>query len=279
MKTKLSMISKGELLTIKSQYGILGISNKRSGFYYDKILNDDTFIANMISDIYASSDFIYGYRKITACLNGLGYAVNHKKVLRIMQQMGFYGRYPRKKVSTTKANILHKKHSYLLADININAPNKVWSSDITYIRIKEKFLYLVAIIDVYSRYIISYDLSNCLDKSSCIKSLESALLKSKPEIFNTDQGCQFTSNEFIEILLNADIKISMAHRGRCFDNIHIERFWRTLKQESIYFYNPQNTADLEYHIDQFILWYNNERVHQSLNYSTPEKVYKKGESY
>lgn len=136
-----------------------------------------------------------------------------------------------------------------------------------------RFMYFIAIIDVYSRYILAYELSSNLEAIFCINTLKSALAKGSPVIFNTDQGSQFTSNEFIRILLQAHVQISMDHKGRCFDNIFVERLWRTLKQEAIYYYRPETLVELETCIDEFVDWYNNKRLHQSLNYRTPKSLY------
>lgn len=265
------MLDKSENLSIRKQSSLLEID--RSCFYYKRIINDDSEIANKIKELYLLSDCRYGYRKITNALSDFGYRVNHKKVLSIMNSMGIEGLYPKKKTNTTIGNPLHKIYPYLLGNITISYPDQVWATDITYIKIPEKFMYFVAIIDLYSRYIISYTLSASLEAIFCISILKESLQKSKPEIFNTDQGSQFTSHDFTSILLENDVKISMDHKGRCFDNIYVERLWRTLKQESIYYYRPDDIQELEMCINEFVLWYNNERIHQSLDYKTPKHMY------
>ena len=258
-------------LSIRKQVELLQIH--RSSIYYKPVISDDTDIANMISEVYAKSDCRYGYRKISFVLNSLGVVVNDKKVLRLMQEMNIQGLYPRKFVNTTARDLAHKVYPYLLNGVEINKANQVWATDITYIRIMDRFMYFIAIIDLHSRYIIAYDLSHNLEAGFCITTLQEALTKGTPEIFNTDQGCQFTSEGFTQILILQGVQISMDHKGRCFDNIFVERLWRTLKQESIYYYRPETIQELELCLKNFVLWYNNERVHQSLKYKTPAAVY------
>lgn len=264
------MLDCSEKLSLRKQSKLLNIC--RSSFYYKSIKIDDSDLANLIQEVYLSSNCIYGYRKITKSLNILGH---HKKVLRIMKEMGIEGRYPKKKINTSLGNPLHRVYPYLLADITISYPNQVWATDITYIKIKEKFAYFFAIIDLYSRYIVAYDLSPTLDAVFCIACLKDALQNNdKPKIFNSDQGSQFTCHKFIDILVSHNINISMDHQGRCFDNIYVERLWRTLKQEAIYYEKPSNLRDLELCINRFVYWYNNKRLHQSLEYQIPVNIYK-----
>lgn len=261
-------------LPISRQCKLLGLCH--SSLYYTPLINGDSEIANLIKEIYLKSDCRYGYRKITAALqDDYKLMVNHKKVFRIMQDMSIQGLYPRKFINTTIKDS-HKIFPYLLNEVTINHIDQVWATDITYIRLPGRFMYFMAIIDLYSRYIIAYDLSSNLEASFCIDTLHSALSKNRPEIFNTDQGSQFTSNDFINTLENHDVKISMDHKGRCFDNIFVERLWRTLKQEAIYYYRPETIQELEKCIHEFVAWYNEERKHQSLNYKTPSSVYTQG---
>ena len=193
---------------------------------------NDSMLANEIQEIWLEMPF-YGYRRITVQLRRNGYDVNHKCVLRLMNDMNLQALYPRPK--TTKRNKDHKVYPYLLRDLLITRPNQVWATDITYIAMPTGgFMYLVALIDVYSRFILSWRLSNTLDTSFCLDMLDQALSNyNKPEIINTDQGCQFTSQLWINRLNDAGIKISMDGVGRCHDNIIIERFWRTIKHEHI----------------------------------------------
>lgn len=235
-------------------------------------MGDDSEIANLISEAYLASNCRYGYRKITRELQS-AIAINHKKVARIMRSMGIVGLYPRRSIQTTIAAMGHEKFPYLLGSLEIVRPNHVWATDITYIWLYDSFVYLVAIIDIFSRYIVGYELSHSLEASFCVELLRRVLNVCRPEIFNTDQGAQFTSNDFIAMLRNYEVKISMDHRGRCFDNIIMERFWRTLKQEAIYFMRPENIVELERVVGDFVCWYNNTRLHQSLGYKTPLAVY------
>lgn len=257
-------------LSLSYQCSLLGLC--RSSFYYKPLIHDESELANLIQEIYLSSDCRYGYRKITHGLHANNVVVNHKKVLRIMQDMGIQGLYPRKCINTTrKAN--HTVYPYLLEGLEIKHPNQVWATDLTYIRLPGRFMYFMAIIDLYSRNIIAYELSSNLEAAFCIDVLKRALLMGTPNIFNTDQGSQFTSNDFINLLVAKTIKVSMDHKGRCFDNIFVERLWRTLKQEAIYYYKPETVIELEKCINEFVYWYNNERLHQSLNYNTPSSIY------
>jgi putative transposase len=265
------MIDIGDHLSIRKQSELLKIN--RSSFYYKPIISDDSLIANLIQEAYAESDYRYGYRKISAVLNDGGTIINAKKILRLMQEMNIEGLYPKRFVNTTQRNLEHMVYPYLLQDVDIIRANQVWATDITYIRIADRFMYFIAIIDLYSRYIIAHDLSHDLGAEFCIATLEDALKKGSPDIFNTDQGCQFTSIGFTEILAGRGIRMSMDHKGRCFDNIYVERLWRTLKQEAIYYYKPGTIRELEQCLGNFVLWYNNERVHQALSYKTPAFVY------
>jgi putative transposase len=247
---------------------------QRSKLYYKPvIINEDSEIANLIRDIYLSSGCRYGYRKITAALRQDGKIVNNKKVLKIMQEMGIEGLYPKRGIRNSGSTKEHKIFPYLLKDLEINRSNQVWATDITYIRMSGYFMYFIAIIDLYSRRILSYDLSNGLEAGFCLSALREALALAKPEIFNSDQGCQFTGNEFVKQLEMYEIKISMDHAGRCLDNIIVERLWRTLKQEVIYYYRPETIRELEKYLQDFVDWYNNHRLHQSLKYKTPASVY------
>ncbi len=262
---------KGSNLSLSAQCRLLGLC--RSSLYYKALINDESELANLIREIYLGSDCRYGYRKVTHGLKErYDYKANHKRVLRVMQEMGIQGVYPRKYINTTVKDT-RTVFPYLLDGLVIRYANQVWATDITYIRLPGRFMYFMAIIDLFSRYIIGYELSSSLEASFCVTTLKAALTKAIPEIFNTDQGSQFTSNDFVSTLLEAKIQISMDHKGRCFDNIYVERLWRTLKQEAIYHYRPETVLELERCIHEFVSWYNEERLHQSLNYKTPRSVY------
>jgi putative transposase len=209
---------------------------------------------------------------MTAALRREGLVINHKRVERLMRVMGLEAIYPKKRVkSMENADI---RYPYLLSDLTIDRPNHVWGTDITYIRLKSGFIYCVALIDWYARYILSWKLSTTMHVDFCISALQEALQIAQPEIHNSDQGSQFTSAQYIAALQQyPTINISMDGRGRCFDNIFTERFWRTLKYEEIYINDYQSFDDAQQSIAQYMDIYNNERLHQSLNYRTPAEVY------
>jgi putative transposase len=224
----------------------------------------------LLDEQYLKTPF-YGVARMHAFLQRSGHYVNIKRVRRLLRKMGITAVYSKPKLSTS--NPEHKKYPYLLSGLDINKPNMVWSTDITYIPMKHGFLYLSAIIDWHSRYIVAWEISNSLDASFCVETLEKALEKNKPEIFNTDQGSQYTSNAFIDVLKSNNIKISMDGKGRAIDNIMIERFWKSVKYEYIYINEIATGAELWKGLDSYFKFYNNERLHQSLEYKTPGEFY------
>lgn len=225
----------------------------------------------LIDEQYTKRPF-YGVEKMTGWLrDDKGELVNRKRVRRLMRLMGIEAIYPKPRLS--QANDEHRIYPYLLRDVKIERPNQVWSTDITYLRLLGGFVYLVAIIDWYSRYILSWQISNTMEVNFCLTSLEDALLIGRPEIFNSDQGSQFTSREFTGRLERAGIQISMDGRGRVFDNIFVERFWRTLKYEDIYIKAYENVLALLTGVGAYLDFYNGERRHQSLGNQTPSSVY------
>jgi putative transposase len=257
-------------ISISKQAELLGVS--RSTCYYlpkqdplQKVLMDE------IDKIYTQCPF-YGKRRISNELRKIGYEVGVKRSRSLMELMGIEAIYPKPK--TSLANAQHKKYPYLLKDKIIQKPNEVWSTDITYIRMKTGWIYLVAIIDWFSRYVLAWDTSITLENAFCISTLEEALEQDKPEIFNSDQGVQFTSNDFIFVLQNNDIQISMDGKGRCLDNIFIERFWRSLKYEEVYLKDYETVAEARKNLKNYFEFYNHKRPHQSLDYATPAEVYK-----
>lgn len=237
-------------------------------------------IANEIKEIWSKYSF-FGYRKITAFLNNKiaqnsqntnqNKRINHKKVLRLMQKLGLQAIYA--KPRTTIINKDHKKFPYLLKNLEISKPNKVWAVDITYIKTPRGFVYLVALIDIFSRFIVSSKLSISLDTQPCLEILHKGLKIATPQIINSDQGSQFTSKDWIDFLTQKNIQISMDSVGRWADNIYIERFWRTIKQEEIYINPSNNLEELRIQIDRFIKFYNYQRPHQALKYKTPSQVF------
>lgn len=208
---------------------------------------------------------------MTAWLQRQGHSVNHKRIQRLMRTMGIQGICPKRNVSKASEN--HKKYPYLLKGLTVDRPNQVWCSDITYIRLLHGFVYLVAIMDWFSRYVLSWAISNTLDTHFCMEALDRALQQGKPEIFNTDQGPQFTSDSFTSRLEEEDVTISMDGRGRAFDNIFIERLWRSVKYEEVYLKDYKKVRDAITGIGGYFRFYNDERLHQSLSYQTPWEVH------
>lgn len=213
----------------------------------------------------------YGSRRLVAWLNQQNHQINRKRVQRLMRLMRIEAIYPKPKL--TKRNAEHKVYPYLLRGINIEKNDHVWSTDITYIRIGNGFVYLTAVIDWYSRYVLSWRLSNSLENTFCVEVLEEALSISKPEIFNTDQGSQYTAANFLKILTDSNVKISMDSKGRALDNIFVERLWRTVKYEEVYLKDYQSMKDAQRSLKDYLNFYNKERLHQSLKYKTPESIY------
>lgn len=225
----------------------------------------------LIDEIYTRHSF-YGYRRITATLKRSGHDVNGKRVLRLMRNMGLEAVYPKRKTSIRSKE--NRVYPHLLRNVPIVRPNHVWSTDITYIRMRKGFVYLTAIMDWFSRYVLSWRLSNTLDAAFCLEALDEALSKhNKPEIFNSDQGCHFTSEPFTSRLKRSLVKISMDGKGRCFDNIFTERLWRSVKYEEVYLKDYESGHDAEKQLNDYFLFYNEERPHQAHNYKTPQEVY------
>jgi putative transposase len=255
-------------IPIKTQCNLLGIST--SGYYYEEAPEDpfNLHLMNIIDKQYTKTPF-YGVEKMTAHLIRSGYPVNVKRIRRLYHIMNIEAIYP-KRLSIPS---LDYKYPYLLKNLIIDRPNYVWCADITYIKLLNGFVYLFAIMDWYSRYVLAWKLSNTLDVSFCIDGLERALIYSTPEIFNTDQGSQFTGKEFTSKLLNSGIKISMDSKGRAYDNIFIERLWRSVKYEEVYIKAYISVKDAYNNLSDYFLLYNNERPHQSLDYKTPYEVH------
>lgn len=213
----------------------------------------------------------YGWPKMTAALRQQGYTVNGKRVRRLMRQMGLQAITVRKRPATSTPG--HRIYPYLLRNVAIERPNHVWCADITYVPMPLGFLYLVAIMDWFSRYVVSWVLSNSMEGSFCRVALQQALHAGTPVIFNTDQGSQFTAQSFTTLLERAGVQISMDGRGRVFDNIFVERLWRTVKYEHLYLYDYQSVAEVTHGLDTYFHFYNTVRPHQSLGYRTPAEVH------
>jgi len=260
----------GGKLSVRRQSELLGLNRSRIYYKGQPANESDVLIVNEIVDINKQLPF-YGYRRIQVELRNLGYEVNHKKIKRLMISAGLKTLYPKKR--TTISNAAHIKYPYLLRDIVIDRPNQVWSIDITYIKIRHGYIYLVCLIDVFSRRIMGWDLSPFLDTRSSLDALQCALSTGHPEIINSDQGCQYTSDEWISVLIKNEIQISMDGKGRWADNIFIERFWRSLKYESLYLHSFETVAEARETFGDYITFYNQRRYHQALNYKTPDAVY------
>jgi putative transposase len=214
----------------------------------------------------------YGSRKMALELSTRHRVVNRKRVQRLMRTMGISAIYPKKR--TTVPCLGHRVYPYLLRGLTIDRANQVWCSDITYVPMERGFMYLVAVMDWYSRYVLSWRTSNTLDAEFCVSALKEALSRSKPDIFNTDQGSQFTSREFTGLLEEKQVAISMDGRGRAMDNIFIERLWRSVKYEDIYLKDYATVADLNEGLDRYFDFYDHRRIHQSFEYQTPYEVLK-----
>lgn len=244
-------------------------------YYEPKPISEfDLMLMEKIDELYTAYPF-YGVPRITKYLNIIDkITVNHKKIGRLMANMGIQAVYPKKKWNLSKPNKQHQKFPYLLKGAHINYPDKVWGTDITYIRANKDWFYLVALIDWFSRYVISWRLSRSLSTDFCVLNLEQALKVNLPKIHNSDQGTQFTADGYIQTLQQyPDIKISMDGRGRCFDNIFTERLWRTVKYEEVYLKDYQSFDEALESLDIYFKFYNTIRLHSSLNDRTPERVY------
>ena len=235
---------------------------------------EDLLLCGLIDEEYTRRPF-YGSRRMVVFLRAAGHVVNRKRVQRLMRGMGLAGMAPGP--NTSKAHPQHKVYPYLLRGVPVTRPNQVWSTDITYIRLARGFAYLVAVIDWYSRKVLSWRLSNSMDASFCVDCLEDALREhGRPTVFNSDQGSQFTSAAFTDVLKREAVDISMDGRGRAFDNIFVERLWRNVKHEDVYLKGYANMAELLVGLAQYFAFYNEERPHQSLGYQTPTSVYRSG---
>jgi len=256
--------------SIRRQCRLAGLS--RSNFYYSPVpeSEENLHLMRLIDEQYMKHPE-YGYPRMTDWLLDEGHAVNPKRIARLMQTMGLQAITPGP--HTSKPCPGHKIYPYLLRGVDVLRPNHVWSIDITYIPMASGFLYLVAVIDWYSRYVISWELSNSMDTSFCVSALERALAVGTPDIFNTDQGAQFTSSDFTRVLLDKEISISMDGRGRALDNVFIERLWWTVKYENIYPRNYETGKALYCGLDTYFKYYNNERKHSSLDKKPPAEIF------
>ena len=276
-KRNLSVEQKRQLIdktchrpSVVRQCELLGLA--RASFYYQSIGESaqNLLYMRLIDEQYTKTPF-YGVPRLTAWLRSEGYSINPKRVARLMRKMGLAAIYP--KPAASARGKPSKIYPYLLKGLSIIRPNQVWATDITYIRLTGGFVYLVAVMDWFSRYVLSWELSNSLDVYFCLSALERALSQSRPLIFNNDQGSQFTSDAFTNRLKAADIAISWDSRGSYFDNIFIERLWRSVKYEEVYLNDYDSVTTASCRLRDYFNFYNQQRFHQALNYRTPHEVY------
>ncbi len=265
------MIEHGnEAIGIKRKCELLGVA--RSMMYYQPrpLKSNDATILNEVRSIYQETPF-YGYRRILVALRQRGFVINHKRLQGLLALAGIKAVYPTKK--TTIRDRGHKVYPYLLRELSVDRPNQVWTVDITYIKVRLGFVYLVCLLDVFSRRIMGWSLSTFLDTQSCLEALENALKHGIPEIINSDQGCQFTSTSWIVQLEGNGIKVSMDGKGRWADNAHVERLWRTIKYENVYLHSFDTVDQARVALRSYVDFYNQKRPHQALNYHTPNLIF------
>jgi putative transposase len=257
-------------ISVRRQCELLGLH--RSGLYYEPAgeSEENLLLMRLLDEQYTRAPF-YGSRRMTAWLATQGYEVNRKRVTRLMEVMGLEAVYPKPKLSQPGEG--HRIYPYLLRGTTVERINQVWSADITYIRMAQGFLYLVAVMDWFSRFVLSWSLSVTMEAEFCIEALQRALRRGRPDIFNSDQGAQFTGQRFTGELAERQIAISMDGRGRCLDNIFVERLWRSLKYEEVYLKDYASVAEARAGIAGYFQFYNQERLHQSLGYRTPAALY------
>jgi putative transposase len=257
-------------ISVRRQCELLGVN--RSGLYYEPLgeSEENLRLMRLLDEQYTRAPF-YGSRRMREWLVTEGYAVNRKRVSRLMALMGIEAVYPKPKLSQPVEG--HRIYPYLLRGTTVERVNQVWSTDITYIRMAQGFLYLVAVMDWFSRFVLSWSLSLTMEVDFCIAALQRALRRGRPDIFNSDQGSQFTSEQFTGELVDRQIAISMDGRGRCMDNIFVERLWRSLKYEEVYLKDYSSVTEARAGIERYFRFYNHERLHQSLAYRTPAAIY------
>jgi putative transposase len=271
MKARRCLIGADERISVRHQCEVLGVS--RSSVYYVPVEPDaeELELMRRIDETHLEFPF-YGSRSIARELRAKGYQANRKRVQRLMRLMGLESVAP--KPNTSKPNEEHPVYPYLLRGLTIDRPNQVWAADITYIPLAHGFAYLVAVMDWHSRRVLSWRLSNTLDSSFCVEALQEALLRfGRPGIFNSDQGSQFTAADFTDVLLAAGVKISMDGKGRCIDNVFVERLWRSLKYEDVYLRDYTNLVEARAGIERYFHFYNTRRSHQALGHQTPADFY------
>jgi putative transposase len=258
-------------LSVREQCRLLSVP--RSTLYYQpaKTKAEDLWVMRRIDEQYTATPF-YGVERMTACLQRQGFRIGHNRVRRLLRLMGLEALYPKPRLSVP-GGPEHRVYPYLLRGLRIDHVNQVWSSDITYIRLAQGFAYLVAILDWFSRYVLSWRLSTTLEAWFCVEALREAMRSASPAIVNTDQGSQFTSGGWIDALTEAGVSISMDGRGRAFDNIFTERLWRSVKYEDVYLKDYEGVDEARVGLGEYFRFYNTARPHQSLGYRTPAEVH------
>ena len=258
---------------MRRQCALLGLN--RASLYYEPAgeTAENLRLMRLIDGEYTAHPF-YGSRRMTAWLSRRGEAVNRKRVQRLMRLMGLEAIYPKPRLSAAGRG--HRVYPYLLRGVRIGRPDQVWGADITYVPLAAGFLYLAATIDWYSRFVVAWRLSNTLDGALCLDMLDEALSRGRPEVFNTDQGVQFTAEAWTGRVQAAGVAVSMDGRGRCLDNVFVERLWRTVKYEDIYLWRYEAVPELQQGLGRYFPYYNEARPHQSLGYRTPASVYRLG---
>ena len=269
------MIDAGHLrLSVRRQCQLLGLN--RSSLYYEPAgeTEENLRLMRLIDREYTAHPFL-GSRRLTKWLCERGEEVNRKRVQRLMRLMGLEAIYPKPKLSAAGRG--HRIYPYLLRNVSIERADQVWSTDITYVPLASGFMYLAAVIDWFSRYVLAWRLSNTLDGSFCLDMLEEALNRGRPEVFNTDQGVQFTASAWTGRLESAGVAVSMDGKGRCLDNVFVERLWRSVKYEEVYLHRYEMVPQLVSGLERYFAYYNEGRPHQSLDYHTPATVYRSGQ--
>jgi putative transposase len=258
-------------LSVRRQCELLGLNRSTRYYRPAPATADDLRLMRRIDEQYTARPF-YGSRRMTAWLVQQGEAVNRKRVQRLMRVMGLEALYPKPKLTAPGPG--HRLYPYLLRGVTVGRPDQVWSADITYVPLPTGFMYLAATIDWFSRYVIAWRLSNTLDGSFCQEMLDEALSRGRPEVFNTDPGVQFTAAAWTGRLEAVGVKVSMDGRGRCLDNVFVERLWRSVKYEDVYLRGYEAVPALREGLGRYFAFYNGERLHQSLGYQTPAAVYR-----
>jgi putative transposase len=257
-------------LSIRRQCQLLGLAPASYYYQAEPESPENLHYMRLLDQEYTDHPF-YGVRKMTVWLQNQGHPVGPKRVRRLLRAMGLMAVYPKPRLSLNVS--AHQRFPYLLKGVSIVRPNQVWSTDITYIRLRGGFVFLAAVLDWYSRYVLAWELSITLEADFCVAVLERALADQRPEIFNTDQGVQFTSAQFQAPLLAAQVRLSMDGRGRAFDNIFVERLWRSVKYEEVYLKDYRTVAEAREGLQLYFPFYNQQRIHQALDYRTPHSVH------